>query len=102
MSGGGKMACSECGRNITMDGAPMCDTCDPDIGAIIERQVERKTPDLCGDCFAKHVVTHERVEKWRSQPRCGNCHEPLNADGGCFRCGHSVKVGAVGNTEDGP
>lgn len=93
MSGGGRMNCMECGANITMDGAPLCDTCDPDIEAIITRQAERKTPELCGSCFAKHVTAHERKEKWQSQPRCNNCHEPLNARGDCFRCGNSIKVG---------
>ncbi len=58
MSGGGKMFCELCGKNITMSGSQMCAICDPDIAAIIERKVKSKTPKLCATCFENHKKSH--------------------------------------------
>ena len=60
MAHGGKMECSYCGTNISMSGSVICPKCDPDIMAILEDEVERKSPEMCGRCYKeKHLPSHE-------------------------------------------
>ena len=50
--------CEGCRRDITMAGSRVCPICDPDLMAIIEGEVEVKSPHLCSKCFTQHNESH--------------------------------------------
>ena len=82
---GGKMKCEGdgCGKDISMAGAQLCQICDPGMEAIIKRRVKSKTPNLCTECFGKHVQSH--------CPNCGTLG--FDGVGPCSQCGHAIQIG---------
>ena len=59
MTGGGRMVCVVCGKDISFAGAPICPTCDSDLAALIERGEKTKTPRLCEEHYRVHLAAHE-------------------------------------------
>lgn len=88
------MACSRCGKNISMSGAQICGVCDPDMEAILARSVEQKTPELCDECFELHMRMHkEETKTIKPSSTCDNCGSDMKRDGICHQCGQSDRIG---------
>lgn len=97
MSRGAKMTCDKCGADITMEGARICRVCDPDLKAIMDRQVDRNTPELCEKCFEIHQAQHGEATSNKPPAgespcrNCGNCE--FNQFGNCLQCGVGPQIG---------
>jgi hypothetical protein len=81
-----------CGLDISMAGAQLCPICDPDIDAILERTTKKKTPDLCADCYKKHVEAHGVSSSSTTCPNCGN--PDYDGVSSCPQCGVGPQIGS--------